>query len=299
MSLVSRRASNPVGNEPEDLLPWDWAITPTSESTGQCPSRVKILSILGVVNVVTLVLGLLLIGLKSRLLARWRRNGQKIEAYPPSRFSWIHKIKPWMLVWLVQVVFVLAANVINGHIATNATGYDRERLPSIVDMALFYMLRPRIGWAGIGLMSRWSRPFSDAFLPTHLAEMALQLLGLYYKGRIVATTFTAPYFMKPDLLEPASIVADWTLMAYPSFAFVVCAGMFALGLAAAFFTKANPKAVFKFSYWCMVLCFAVDWMVVVGYVGLAGDLFCPARFEIQGVVWLVGTLLGLLFGTGI
>ena len=281
---------------PEELIPWDWAITPAAEAdTNECPSRAKILGIFGAVNVVTLVLGLLLISLKSRLFARWRKAGGKAEL--ESKNCWKWSIKPWVFLWIIQVLFAFASNTVNAHIATSAAGYDKKRLPAIADLALFYMLRPRIVWVGIGIVGRWSPPVAAAFLPSQLAEIAMQLCGLYYKGRIVAASFPTRYFMNPDLLEPESLKRGWTMMAYPSFAFIVYAGLFAMGLVASYFAKANPKAVFKFSHICMAICWILDWVIVAGYVQLAGDLFCPPKFEVQGVVWTVGTLMGLLLGT--
>jgi hypothetical protein len=296
--LVSTRSLKARAVKPEVLIPWDWAITPTSEAaTDKYPSRAKILGIFGAVNVVTLVFGLLLISLKSRLLARWRKGGGKAEGESGS--SRKRTVRPWMFLCIIQVMLIFAANALNGHITVSTSGYNEERLPAVADLTFFYMLRPRLTWAGIGIMSCWSPPFAKALLPSQVAEIVLQLCGLYYKGRILAASFPTPYFMKPDLLEPESLKSSWTMMVYPSFTFIVCSGVFGFSLVVSYLTKSNPKAVFKFSYTSMALCWIVDWIIVAGYVGLANDLFCPPKFEIQGIVWTVGTLLGLLFGTGI
>ncbi|RYP20722.1 hypothetical protein DL765_002672 [Monosporascus sp. GIB2] len=282
----------------EQLIPWPWAVTPLDPDTHSCPSTTHILVVFGVVNVICAYIAIIL---GNRTVIRWLTRGVFGQ---PGVSSWVY------VSWIASAGLILAANALNAWLTVRAPGYDQSRMPTVGDLTLFYVSRPRIAWIWVlvlGLLPCHWRGNKDngldwrnAAIQTTVAEIVLQLIGVYYKARAV-------HFASRRGLYGESKLDRIDFVSRAAFAMMTTAAtvyMCILAVIAAllfYWLKYKPK--FRTLGW-MYLCTAgtywiLDWVFMAGYVKLAGDLFCPQQFALQGAIWAIFTIIGLAIGGAI
>ncbi|RYO80156.1 hypothetical protein DL766_000401 [Monosporascus sp. MC13-8B] len=167
----------------EQVIPRPWAVTPLDPNTHSCPSTIHILAVFGVVNVICAYIAIIV---GSRTVVRCLSCGDFGRS----------DVSSWVYVsWIGSVGLILAANALNAWLTVRASGYDQSRMPTVGDPMLFYASGPRLAWIRVlvlGLLPCHWRGNKDsgldwcnAAIQTTVAEIVLQLIGVYYKARVV------------------------------------------------------------------------------------------------------------------
>lgn len=289
----------PSDPSPSDLLPWDWQITPADPSVRQCPSTFHIIATYFAATFVTTVLGILL-------------GHQKVVRFMCCGLLGKENSKSWVYMWFIQFLLHFGADILNALMAINTKGYNLDKMPSLWELTLFYASRPRLAWMGIaifGIHPRWS----SAAKQTLISEAFMQLIGCYYMG------WTADFATKNNLYFNLP-VRDSAKTMYIGALTTLTSTIFSMvGLAIAVCMLAREKERTwwgeKLHWWNRYRCgsmlgvglmlvfgfvaFASRWVFLVGFVQLAGDLYCPPGLTWQALIWISMNVAGIMLGAGI
>jgi hypothetical protein len=250
-----------------DLTPWPWVIAP-QDPDRICPNTSQILGLFAAVNAIS---GALAVVAGHRRVVKTLTCG--ILGHEDSG--------SWRYLWVLQVGLMLGANALNAWITVAAEGYDHERMPAIWDLMLFYTTRPRLNWIFFLIViavvkGRWRSFWIGAAKQTIIAEIFLQLAGLYYAGRTLRFAAERGYYLaghldgnphKPDALL---MYAAALLLIIYSFASTL------LWSIVDYFENGNDENIIEYAVFGVAIVWMLHWLFISGYVSLSGEL-CVLR----------------------
>lgn len=288
-------------------MPWSWAITPLDTSTHKCPSFRTKFGAFASENFASAFLTMII-------------SHSGLINYISCGLLGKDGAKTWRYMWISSVGLHIGANALNAWISVSAKGYDRAALPAVGDLTLFYMLRSRMTL--FALYSTFGMMYgSDTFDPVYyitaikqacIAEVPLQMMALYYCGRIVHFAASEGYFT-PGRAVPQK--KDFMTMSVGALAFLICTGLLltmSIALLWRHFKKGwswgkpdrrrfmhdctDSTLVKSGLLWSFsgLLCL---WLVFGGFLGLAGDRYCPPKLTLQTAVWVLASVIGAATST--
>ncbi|KAF7512544.1 hypothetical protein GJ744_000805 [Endocarpon pusillum] len=218
--------------------------------------------------------------------------------------------------WIFPLGLQLTANAIIAAIIKNTSGFHADF--AVWELVLFFAARPRLSWIVLGAFSVISSgssshtkgryfPWWSSFMSQFIAEFILQLIALYIMGRTAHfATGRGYYLVHTDLYRSLPPGAH---MMYSGALYYLIIGSFswllAIGLiivAAGRFNIKNPKVGTAYVMFAITLSLTsvwlASWIFWVGFVRLAGPLYCPPKLIHQGVIWGTFSLLGTILGGG-
>lgn len=297
---------------PRELIPWPWAITPIDPETRICPSTSHILGVFAVVNVVASVVA---------IFAGHRR----VVNFLTCGLLGNKGSQSWKYMWILQAGLMLGANALNAWLTVNAEGYDKSQMPAVWDLMLFYSSRPRLNWVFLTILllmlDHRGEGWENATRQTLISEAVLQLIGLYYKGRTVHFAASHGYFLVGHL-NGNPHQSDFLMMSVPALLYLI------YGFVIFFIPFLIPKTEKQYktisddnsdleplthhsSYrasssaggldtfiYNSLFCWMLNWLFISGYTRLAGELYCPPKFMLQGGIWTIASAIGVFFGAG-
>ncbi|KAI9774138.1 MAG: hypothetical protein M1840_005231 [Geoglossum simile] len=312
-----------MGN-PADLkpyIPWEWSVTPEADAT--CPPPKAILGTFAVVNIIVGVLSIICGHRRVTKVLTCKLFGHKNST------SW-----KWM--WIVIVGLQLGANALIAKIIKLTPGYDQGF--RTWQLTLFFTARPRVSWifglpfshAANKCTERSSRNRSwrhdeveylhlggqqavgaekdyawrSFALSQFIAEIMLQFITAYTMGTTVAFAAQRGYY----ILGSDDPLRHKGHMMYSAALYWLCGQSLLLlvgGLAtiyALIYEEGSSRKMHKImtivGVTMLPLSWAATWLFWAGYVRLAGDLYCPPKLILHGIVWIFFSTIGVMLGTG-
>ncbi|PMD15475.1 hypothetical protein NA56DRAFT_709900 [Hyaloscypha hepaticicola] len=269
----------------EDLIPWSWAITPLASTNRQCPPPAAILGTFAGVNVAATVFGVII---GSRKVSR-----KIFKVLSCGRFGKEHagSSQAYRFMWIFPLALNLGTNSLNAGLTVTAKGYDQSSMPRIWDLMLFYCTRPRIGWIPLAFLAFRGAdmkkvnprdgPWTSAGRQSAIAEAILQVIGAYYMGRTVPFGAIHGYFLihHAEFQNAFTAASRWRYLE---------AG-----------EENREEDDFSAGLVFMgIFTWIGSWLFIMGYVRLAGDLYCHPSFLSQGAVWTGFNVIGSFLGGG-
>ncbi|KAI9772137.1 MAG: hypothetical protein M1839_002549 [Geoglossum umbratile] len=284
--------------QPAELIPWSWAVKPADTTDFHCPAPKSTLGTFAVVNVITSVLAVLF------------GNRKVVSALTRGLFG-KEDSKAWRYLWLVSFGLQLGANAIVALVIQRTAGFGSTF--AVGDLVLFYATRPRLSWLILGFLdahpetNRDNKPslWSSAARQAVIAEVILQFIAMYYAGRTVHFASTHGYYkLHADygfqhggaarMMYGGALLYLLTIVFNIPYVFVVVTTLSG--------TPSSDRTRLFFEFFTGTSSFTSwlgSWLFWAGYVRLAGNLYCPPKLSIQGVIWTALSVLGIATGTGV
>ena len=250
--------------ETSQYIPFDWAITPIDAQTAHCPSVHHTVLVYLLVILLTTVLGLV-VGSRTLLNKITRGHFGKKES------------KSWMGMWVVQWGFHFGADLGVARLVTTAHGYQRERMPGLLELALFYTSRPRMAWMALGSLGTFTE-WNSAAKQTMITEIIMQLMGCYYLGRTTDFAVEHGFYSRHEYNH-------WAQLMYAGSLFTLIMTLASLfGLCMALTGHLQDPREGKAKAYCarilgalvMIICglfaFAGRWIFLIGYLKVAKEM---------------------------
>jgi hypothetical protein len=197
------------------------------------------------------------------------------------------------------------ADVVVAALTTRAPGYDRASMPSIGDLALFYVTRSRLAWIPLTLIG-FHKSWNSLAKQTMIIEAISQIMGCYYLGRTADFATQHGYYQHLHYSHRAQLMyfgALFTLIFSLGAVVALIFTVVALERAAhkpgrsmrtcvAVALSAGFAAVFG------ITAFIGRWIFLIGFVTLMEDSYCPPSLINQVAIWVSMNVAGMIIGAG-
>lgn len=152
-------------------------------------------------------------------------------------------------------------------------------------------------------------PWWSAFMTQFIAEFILQIITLYIMGR-TAHFATQKGYYKIYVKSYWSIPFSARMMYSGALYYLVAGSMFLIfAFMFILYTllssrikelgKANNVVIVATLIFLLISTWMGSWIFWVGFVKLAGNLYCPPKLIHQGVIWTFFSAIGIILGTGV
>ncbi|KAF2003740.1 hypothetical protein P154DRAFT_572920 [Amniculicola lignicola CBS 123094] len=300
--------------------PWTWSVQPQDAASTNCPSASRILTTFALVNIAVGFLGLCF-GHRKVL----NKISMGLLGKPGST--------AWKYTWLITVAMQVGANILIALLIRATPGYGHSF--TIAQLTLLLFARPRIG-CFVALAAAYpsisSDSVYDSFAFTHfMGEIVLQILAAPSIGYAAALAAKKGFLLKGRLHN------KYAKLMYGGAFFWLCASIFVITAALWYIiwrliflkkvetqvdrrprrrqpagsTWANkdktdrpkdktdvPYFVFFLGGVMFLTLYIALWLFWGGFVGLAGETYCPPNLAHQGLIWTGFSLVGALVGGG-
>jgi hypothetical protein len=239
---------------------------------------------------ITMILGLILGAAPVTRALTFGKLGQKDSA-------------SWKYMWIAQLAFHFGADLIVASFTINAKDYDESRMPAFWDLALFYTSRPRMAWIPLAAFGSWSA-WNSVAKATMISEVFMQIAGCYYLG------LTANFATNNGFYQHLHYNSSAQMMYFGAlFTLILTLGSIIALICSVSVISRSGKGTVRSCVgiccsWGFVIVFGITafvgrWIFLIGYVRLAGDLYCPPKLLDQALVWITMNVAGIVLGTGL
>ncbi|ORY13967.1 hypothetical protein BCR34DRAFT_250074 [Clohesyomyces aquaticus] len=278
--------------------PWDWTVQPLNPSTRKCPSASRVLTTFAIVNVAVGCLGLIFGHRKIVNRASFGLLGK-----PDS--------KAWRFTWIITVASQFGANYLIAMLIKMTPGYGQSF--TAIQLTLLLFARPRIGCFIALAAAYWDR-YGDgvyaSFALSHLiAEIILQILAAPSVGYAAGLAATR------GILIQGRLHNQYAKLMYGGTFFWLCSSfVFFVGTLWVFrrrlfflfsrnlYAKKEQNSVsctaFLGGGFIFLTQYIALWLFWGGFIGLAGETYCPPNLAQQGLIWTGFSLFGAMVGGG-